>query len=239
VSSVNRYDEFAAHYDHLMLGGYYDYAAQAASLARVLPAGCRVLEIGVGTGLLARQLLDRGYAVTGMDHTAEMLDRARALLGPDVHLAEADATDFDLDATFDAVVSNGGVWYGVHDGDGFGYCGHLPHAEGVARSLERVAAHVAPAGRLVLSLQDRHHDKTMSLPDEVRYEQRIRPLETRGPVEVFVKEYAFSRHGELLGSTRLDLAYIDRTWFEDELARHGFGAPVRTDDRQYVVFARD
>lgn len=241
MSDPNRYAAFAAHYNRLMLGGYYDYEAQAASLEPVLPPGASILEIGVGTGLLAKALHDRGFAVSGMDHTQEMLDQAQTLLGDGVPLVQADATTFDLGQTFDVVISNGGVWYGVYDdeGPGHGYCGHLPTEALVSASLERVLAHLGPRGQLVLSLQDRHHDKHMDLPDGVHYEQRITEIPGGGEhVHVIRKEYIFTRDGDRVGYEALNLAYIDAPAFEGPLLAAGFQPPTMTDDRRYLVFRR-
>ena len=135
VDSVNQYQDLASYYDHLMPGGYYDYAAQSAELAQLLPANAHVLELGVGTGLLAEALVDRGFRVTGVDHTEEMLERARARLGDRVTLLQADVIGLDLGEQFDAVISNGGVWYGIFDGKDYGYCGHILDRAAVAASL--------------------------------------------------------------------------------------------------------
>jgi len=237
---VNRYDRFAERYNHLMLGGYYDYALQADALDALMPRGAPVLEIGVGTGLLAKALHDRGWAVAGIDHTEEMLVQARELLGPDVLLEQADATTFDLGQRYGVVISNGGVWYGVHDdeGEGFGYCGHLPTVDALRQSFDRVVAHLEPGGLLVLSLQDRHHDKLMELPDGVTYRQTITDRGREGPLAHIDKEYRFEREGQALLVTELRLTYADRDWFDAELADRGFGAPERTADRAYVGFRR-
>ncbi len=234
----NRYDAFAAQYNRLMQGGYYDYGKQADALARVVPAGVSILEIGVGTGLLAKELVGRGWRVTGVDHTDEMLEQARELLGPEVALARADVVSFDLGARFDVVISNGGVWYGIDDEGTLGYCGHLDTIDDVRSSLARVAAHLEPEGVLVLSLQAPHLDRDMDLPDEVVYRQRITDRGTTGPVHAIDKEYRFERNGETLLTTTLRLAYLDAGWWEAELAKHGFGGPERTDDGLYVVFRR-
>ena len=233
--SINRYDGLADYYDHLMLGGYYDYEAQASSLAKVLPAGWRVLELGIGTGLLASKLIQRGYDVAGVDHTEAMLNRARALLGADVALFEADVRTLDLGRRFDAAVSNGGVWYGVWGPDTYGYCGHLPDQRQVRQSIRSVGRHVVAGGKLVLSLQDRHVDKKIRLPEGILYQQRI--IDLGGGV--FEKQYIFSRGRKRLAYQSLTLAYIDNAVFEDAARIAGFAGPTVTADRRYLVFDKN
>ncbi len=234
---VNQYDAMAKCYNLLMLGGYYDYRAQAQTLATLVPAGAEVLEIGAGTGLMLRELVALGYRVTGLDHTPTMLDQARDLLGPDVPLVEADVTAFDLGRAFDVVLSNGGVWYGVWWEDGrHGYCGHLPDPDAVDRSLACVARHIAPRGRLILSLQDAHRDKSMPLPEDVTYTQRIHDMDNG----VFDKEYIFTRNSDhaQLCYERLTLAYIDTGRFEGCLGAAGLTGPRVSEDKRYLVFER-
>jgi demethylmenaquinone methyltransferase/2-methoxy-6-polyprenyl-1,4-benzoquinol methylase len=68
------------------------------------PAGARVLDVATGTGLVASELLARGYAVTGVDQSAGMLATARERLGSAVDLREARAEDLPFpDASFDAL----------------------------------------------------------------------------------------------------------------------------------------
>ena len=67
------------------------------------------LEPGVGTGLNVLPLVKRGYAVTGIDVSAEMLDRFRQKL-PEVpqnlHLLHADASRLPFpDRSFDVVLT--------------------------------------------------------------------------------------------------------------------------------------
>jgi len=64
--------------------GYSDILAQVVKHATLRP-GLRVLEIGVGTGNLTRQLVDHPCAVTGIDFSSAMLSQAREKL-PNVEL---------------------------------------------------------------------------------------------------------------------------------------------------------
>jgi demethylmenaquinone methyltransferase/2-methoxy-6-polyprenyl-1,4-benzoquinol methylase len=64
--------------------------------------GGHVLDVATGTGLVAASLLERGFRVTGLDQSPEMLACAHARFGDRVELVEssADALPF-ADATFD------------------------------------------------------------------------------------------------------------------------------------------
>ncbi len=67
-----------------------------------LPPGGRVLDVATGTGLVASELLRRGYQVTGVDQSAEMLAVARRRLAGAVDLVEASAESLPFaDGSFD------------------------------------------------------------------------------------------------------------------------------------------
>lgn len=64
--------------------------------------GGHVLDVATGTGLVAAELLRRGFRVTGLDQSPEMLARARARFGERVPLVEASAESLPFpDASFD------------------------------------------------------------------------------------------------------------------------------------------
>jgi ubiquinone/menaquinone biosynthesis C-methylase UbiE len=80
--AVAVYDDVAARYDATR-GGELRGDNFASELDSRLPAGQGpVLEVGVGTGVVALGLARRGRAVIGVDLSAAMLSRARARLGP-------------------------------------------------------------------------------------------------------------------------------------------------------------
>lgn len=67
-----------------------------------------ILDLGCGTGGHAIPLARRGYQVTGLDRSEEMLERARykaRSAGVDVKFVQGDIRTFDLGRTFDATVS--------------------------------------------------------------------------------------------------------------------------------------
>ncbi len=76
--------------------------------------GQTLLDLGIGTGTLARQFAQAGAAVTGLDPASEMLDQARALdeevgVGIDYRVGRAEDTGL-ADASFDAVTV-GQCWH--------------------------------------------------------------------------------------------------------------------------------
>ena len=89
---------------------YLDYLAQALS------PGAAILDLGCGTGEpILRYLLERGFAVTGLDASAAMIDIARRRF-PNTPFLTGDMRSVALDQTFDAVI----VWHSLF---------HLPHAD--------------------------------------------------------------------------------------------------------------
>jgi len=190
------YSAMAAHYDDIMvLGKYYDYPAIAEHLAAVTDAR-QVLEVGVGTGLVVEHLLKfrSDYdGVTGIDITPVMLDIARERLQyfPQVDLHEQDVAQLDLGGRqYDIAFSYGGTWYFVPDGDSYAMVSHIRDDQGNACGLERVAAHLARGGRLLLGIQDPHSCYSRSLGNGTTYTQQLFPLGGG-----FRKEYVLTRDG--------------------------------------------
>src|SRR5437763_5041135 len=75
-------------------------------MARSLPPGAAVLDLGCGPGVpVTRWLALRGYAVTGVDFSARQLELARQQ-APGATFVKADMTALDFPpGTFDAVVA--------------------------------------------------------------------------------------------------------------------------------------
>jgi SAM-dependent methyltransferase len=103
------FDRAADHYDETR--GFPPGVGElvADSAASALHPGARVLDVGIGTGRIAKLLLVRGFAVTGVDLSPRMMRRLleTALPGaPRPLLVEADAAALPLAAgAFEAVLS--------------------------------------------------------------------------------------------------------------------------------------
>jgi 2-polyprenyl-3-methyl-5-hydroxy-6-metoxy-1,4-benzoquinol methylase len=72
-----------------------------------LPKGASILDMGCGTGRHSVALAQNGFAVTGVDLSEHMLEKARtraAAANMDVTFLQCDATTFASDPVFDAAI---------------------------------------------------------------------------------------------------------------------------------------
>jgi SAM-dependent methyltransferase len=149
VLQVEAYTRRAGVYDEVVVDPCH--GAWAAFLDELFDADgdgvTDLLDVCCGTGLLAAELTERGYRVTGIDASEAMLGRARRLLGPQVPLIRATLPDLPVETTFDAVTCTV---------DGFTYLAPPDlHA-----TITALAGVLRPTGWLVF---DVHTDAMMAL----------------------------------------------------------------------------
>jgi ubiquinone/menaquinone biosynthesis C-methylase UbiE len=104
-------------------------------------AGARVLDLACGNGYLARHLARQGAAVTAVDASESMIERARGReaaepLGISYHLTDAAHLDALADRAFDVVLCNMA----------------LMDIADAARAIGEMGRVLGPGGRLVASL---------------------------------------------------------------------------------------
>jgi SAM-dependent methyltransferase len=138
--------DYSAAYD--LLYAEKDYDAECELLERIFQSSGRlvktVLDLGCGTGAHAVRLAQRGYSVTGVDASAEMLqaarDRVAATGSADVDLVQGDVRTFRSGRTFDAVVCM------------FAVLGYQTTDQDVEQALATVRRHLAPGGPFVFDV---------------------------------------------------------------------------------------
>jgi SAM-dependent methyltransferase len=104
------------------------------TLMELLPPGGHVLELGCGGGRWSEPLLENGFAVTGVDVSARLLESARKRC-PRGEWVLADASEFVPSHPFDGIL----CWDSLF---------HLPHAK-LAPLLRRLPAMLRPGGILL------------------------------------------------------------------------------------------
>ncbi len=133
---------------HLGFGFHADRCAPGIlELLRPLrDRGGLVLELGCGSGLLTRHLLDAGHRVIATDASPAMLELARAV-APDAQAIERLALPDDAIPPADAIVSVGHV------------LNYLPDEAAIDRALASIADALLPGGILALDLCDLDYEE--------------------------------------------------------------------------------
>ncbi|GAA1944431.1 class I SAM-dependent methyltransferase [Streptomyces durmitorensis] len=82
-------------------------------IAGAVPAGAHILELGSGAGRVTRPLLERGFRITAVDESPEMLEKVSALDGR-VRTIRSPIEKLELDERFEVVML---ASFLVHTGD--------------------------------------------------------------------------------------------------------------------------
>lgn len=157
-------------YSRLPVGDEPDIVAAA------VPAGARVLELGSGVGRMTHALLERGFDVTAVDESAEMLERVRG-----ARTIRSRIEDLDVGETFDVVLL---ASFLVHAGD-------VEVRRGLLRTCVR---HLAKGGCVLIQREgeDYHTDVPRERVDPAGYTLRIVSAEPVGDGADSVRaEYVF------------------------------------------------
>ncbi|HUF02003.1 MAG TPA: class I SAM-dependent methyltransferase [Gaiellaceae bacterium] len=136
------YDQVADRYAALEdEGASWPRSRRVAAFARLLPPRASALDLGCGNGVpVARDLVAAGFAVTGVDVSAEQVRRAREAV-PGATFLVADLRSLGLPAAeLDAVVS-------IYALD------HVPR-EDHADVYERIRRWLRPGGLVLLAIED-------------------------------------------------------------------------------------
>jgi SAM-dependent methyltransferase len=127
------YDDFAWFYQRYWNEEFH--SAALPILERIwldhVAEGGHILDVCCGTGYLAARFLERGYSVTGIDASSEMIRYARET-APAAEFHVCDAETFRLPPVFDAAVST------------FDSLNHVLTREGLERVFRNVAAALKP-----------------------------------------------------------------------------------------------
>jgi SAM-dependent methyltransferase len=186
-------------------------------IAAAVRPGARILELGSGVGRMTHPLRERGFRVTAVDESAEMLERvrgARTICGP--------IEDLRLDETFDVVLL---ASFLVHAGD----------AEARRGLLRTCARHVAADGCVLIQREgeDYHTDLPRERVDPSGFTVRIRSAEPVGDgVNEVRAEYEFP---DATWTQTFLARPLTREQFEEALAEAGLRVDrYLTEDRVWV-----
>jgi len=142
---VQAFDNWADNYDRTVqaqsgfpFAGYEEVLDRVTALTNA-QAGHHVLDLGIGTGNLAKRFVDIGCRVSGIDGSPRMLELVREKL-PGVRVAEADLAGpwpAEFGGRFDRIVST----YALH---------HCDLQRKIALLQQLVEKHLSPGGLIVV-----------------------------------------------------------------------------------------
>lgn len=215
-AAVRHFDHRADRYEterRRLVPGYDDfYGAAVAALALAGREIRRVLDLGAGTGLLARQVASAypGVELVLLDAAPTMLEKAREVLGAGAAYVLADLADpLPADEPWDAIVSA----LAIH---------HLD--DGAKRRLfARVHAALAPGGMFINAEQVAGPTALFDDAYERWQERRAKELgateaEWRGAVESMRLDRAASVERQLEWLRAVGFVDVDCLWKDHRLA---------------------
>ena len=181
-----------------------------------LPAGARILDLCCGTGQMAAALVARGYHVTGLDGSEEMLRFAR-LNAPTVEFRLADARAFTLPPVYHGAIST------------FDSLNHVMTLEELRQVFQNVRAALQPGGMWLfdLNMEEGYRARWRGTSARVEADHVIIDR-TRfdGDTKIGRSDTTMFRL-EAEGWRRADLVLLQRCYSEDEirsgLEKSGFG----------------
>lgn len=214
----------ANYYDLLFQYIYTDYHDEVVkSLFPIIRESNNILEIGVGTGLVAERVLKLkpNCNFTGIDISQPMLDVAKKRLGNKIKLVESDVLNLQLEESFDLAYSNSGVWFFLDTNTNHEYllCSHINRIENNVIALRRVAEHLKMKGLLVLSAQGMPIDEVQKLPGDL-----IRQVKVSKTDIGVKKQYRWIREntGEIINDRTAEYLILDSQKTKQLMEQSGF-----------------
>ncbi len=180
--------KFAEYYDLIITSGYFDYKKTVEEVEELLEGRRKILEIGIGTGLLAKPLVEMGYLVTGVDFSRGMLEKAEKRLYGTVTLYEQDIAELNIPDTFEAVISHSGPFFFLHNGDEERLLTYSTDFDAIAESFSRLRNHLQDGSLLLVSRQPLGGDYEQPLGDGLTYSQQVRLVSNHVTKDYFIRK---------------------------------------------------
>jgi SAM-dependent methyltransferase len=168
------YDDFTAHHDYELWLGHLLPKVRGHGLS-----GCRLLDVGCGTGKSFLPMLERGWEVTACDISPSMLELAQAKAGGAAQLSVADMRELPRFGEFDLV-------WALDDA-----INYLLSTEELGEALSGMRANLAPGGLLMFDVNTLQTYRTF-FAEEQRVERGGRQLIWRGQGSVDVPPTSIS-----------------------------------------------
>jgi SAM-dependent methyltransferase len=139
---MSAYPDFVARFYDVVYRQVRDAADKSYYVNKLVSCNGPCLEVGVGTGRIFIEALNKGAGVTGTDNSAEMLAVLRDKLEPRHHhrIIQSDLVNMDLGKRFHLIIAP------------FRVLSHVVDIDDQIRALNAVSDHLVPGGRFIFDL---------------------------------------------------------------------------------------
>ncbi|MEM8718611.1 MAG: class I SAM-dependent methyltransferase [Cyanobacteria bacterium P01_G01_bin.39] len=233
---MNEYTAIVDYYDLLMTSGYYQYEKLAKAISSLISNNQKIIEVGVGSGLLLEKLLEINsqYNLTGMDHTPEMIEIAKKRLGDRASLFEADVVSMSISEKFDVAISNGGLCAFVDTDDGCNLYTHLTNDERNLQAIKNIANCLHQGGLFIINIQGVHDSYDRPLADGIVYSQEV--FESTINQDCIDKYFYFKKDGKILAQQKLTYRIFQGEAIQDLFSKANFKLKEKDPTGQLFVY---
>lgn len=204
------YDMLSDDYDN-MVEKTRDYSQVGKVLSNLIGNRQTLLEVGVGTGLVVKALLDinPNYEIWGIDNHQPLLDQAKAKFDAtdNVQFHLQDVLNLSLCKKFEVAYSRGGASMFIDTPDGCCFASHLPGRENNLKSIRLVADHLQDGGLFIINVSKyRNYDN--ELRDGVVHHRRIEQKTIDGE-DYMVFDLSISHNQKVVNRQELKLFLLN------------------------------
>lgn len=241
MNQSESYDVYSEYYDSIV-SERRDFVAIAKALADLIGDRQRILEIGVGTGLVIEKLIQTRaghYEIWGIDNSQPLLEQAKSKLKnfEQVHLYLCDVLDFNLRQAFEAIYSRGGPFFVIaKDRERF-FASHLLDRKDNLKALVNVKQHLQENGLLLLSIVDFKHDEERALESGVIY-RRQTDIQVEDNLKKLTITLAFEKAGTTIGNQEINLSLMSVDEYSAMFADAGLKLKEISPDNQYLIYTK-
>jgi SAM-dependent methyltransferase len=239
--------EVAEKYDLVM--SYFDYVKVADVVDGIVTNHFgpiyrpSVLELGIGTGSLALELITLGYPVDGIDHSSEMLARALEKGLPQEILHRADVSDFLLDRRYNLVISNAGpMRLGHTSRRGYFFETYLNDEQEVESALRNISDHMKSRGLFLMSVQTspERSQETSSTPACIQLDgdyEAIKTVKENGNLRI--KRREIRKNGQVITKIEHRFLMLGMGRFNDLARSYGLNNRGLDETKHYQIYERE
>ncbi|MEB3343624.1 class I SAM-dependent methyltransferase [Okeania sp.] len=222
----DQYQGLAKFYDQLVQKSR-NYDEMTTELARIIGEARDLLEIGIGTGLVAENLLQikPAYKITGIDISEPLLEEAQKRLGQKVDLYSQSVSELNIGKKFDVAYSRGGAWTFVNYGSETILASHIFSSTDIQKSFDGVAQHLQAGGRLIIGFSNfytnTYTNKVIELDDCIVH-KKISTTELSEHERYAIFDYHFYQNDELVTQQTLKFRLLSHQTCTMMLEKAGF-----------------